>query len=192
MPDIEWQQGTWTNPPEAAVVGDDGLLVTAREGSDAWRLTSYGFIHESEHALLAPLPEGSAMEVEFTAAFAEQFDQAGIFVRASATHWIKAGVEYADGAAQVGAVVTDIMSDWSLSPVPTWTGRRVIVRVSRVGNAVTVRASIAGDPLQLVRVAPLAADVAVQAGPFVCAPTRAGLAVPIHAWRRTSPDSSLH
>ena len=47
------------------------------EGSDARRIASYGFIHDSEHALLAAFPGDSAVEVEFTAAFSEQFDQAG-------------------------------------------------------------------------------------------------------------------
>ena len=43
---------------------------------------------------------------------------AGIFIRVSAEQWAKAGVEYADGSLQVGAMVTDGSSDWSLAPVP--------------------------------------------------------------------------
>ena len=190
--DIPWSAGSWTHPPVAAERAGDDLLVTAAEGSDAWRLTSSGFIHDSEHALLAPFPAGGAVEVEFTASFSRQFDQAGVFVRASPTRWIKAGVEFADGSAQLGAVVTDGASDWSLAPVPDWTGRRVLVRASRDGDAITVRAGLAGASLQLVRVIPFPPDLAASAGPFVCAPTRAGLVVPIHAWRATAPDAALH
>ena len=192
MPDIAWSDGRWTHPPEAAVEQDGDLLVTAVEGSDAWRITSYGFVHDSEHALLVPFHDGSAMEVEFTAAFSQQFDQAGLFVRVSAERWIKAGVEFADGRAQVGAVVTDGMSDWSLAPVPDWTGRRITIRASREGTAITVRAGRSDTDLQLVRVIPFAADLDADAGPLVCAPTRAGLQVPIHRWRTTDPDSGLH
>ena len=191
-----WEQGRWTHEPAHVEVSGSDILVTAVEGSDAWRITSYGFIHDSEHALLAAFPDDSAVEVEFTAAFSEQFDQAGVFVRFDDEHWVKAGVEYADGACQVGAVVTNGTSDWSLAPVPQWRDRRVLVRVSRSGNAMTVRAGLAGPDAnaepRLVRVLPVPPGAAAEAGPFVCSPTRAGLIVPVRAWRLTDPDASLH
>ncbi|MEV7631797.1 DUF1349 domain-containing protein [Microbacterium sp. NPDC089318] len=192
MSQTPWSAGRWTHLPEhVETVGGD-LLVTAVEGSDAWRLTSYGFVHDSEHALLAPFENESAVEVQFTAAFGEQFDQAGVFVRVSEVHWVKAGVEFADGRPQVGAVVTQERSDWSLAPVPDWAGRRVLVRVSRSGDALTIRAAVDEGELRLVRVVPFPPDAVAEAGPFVCAPTRAGLTVPLHAWRITEPDAALH
>ncbi|WP_159813922.1 DUF1349 domain-containing protein [Actinomyces sp. zg328] len=196
MTRIAWDQGRWTHEPARAEVSGGDLLVTAVEGSDAWRITSYGFIHDSEHALLAAFPDDCAVEVEFTAAFREQFDQAGVFVRLDDEHWVKAGVEYADGACQVGAVVTSGSSDWSVAPVPRWRDHRVLVRVSRSGGAMTVRAGLIGADgaadLRLVRVLPIPAGARAEAGPLVCSPTRAGLTVPIHAWRLTEPDASLH
>src|SRR5919107_356761 len=159
MTNLPWSAGRWTHPPAAAEERGSDLAVTAVEGSDAWRLTSYGFVHDTEHALLAPFAEGSAMEVEFTADFSAQFDQAGVFVRVSAEHWVKAGVELADGTPSVGAVVTDGRSDWSLAPVPNWAGTRVRLRVSRSGDALTVRSCSGDGPLQLVRVIPLAPDL---------------------------------
>lgn len=192
MTSIHWGSGRWTHPPVAAVERGSDLLVTAGEGSDAWRTTSYGFVHDSEHALLAPFDQDTAVEVEFTAAFSQQFDQAGIFVRVSETHWVKAGVEYADGRPQLGAVVTDGRSDWSLAPVPDWRDRRVLMRVSRSGDALTIRAAVDGGDLQLVRLVPFAPDLVARAGPFTCAPTRAGLTITFHAWRTTVADAALH
>lgn len=192
MTSILWSGGKWTNAPASAIVSDGDLLVTAVEGSDAWRLTSYGFVHASEHALVTAFPNESAMEVEFGAEFSAQFDQAGLFVRVSDEHWVKASVEYADGRPQVGAVVTQGRSDWSLAPVPGWLNQRILVRVSRSGDALTIRAGIAGEELQLVRVVPLDPAAVAEAGPFACAPSRAGLVVPFHRWSATSPDSSLH
>lgn len=192
MARIPWSRGRWTHPPVSAIESGEDLLVTAVEGSDAWRHTSYGFVHDSEHALLAPFEGESAVEVEFSTAFREQFDQAGVFLQVSAEHWIKAGVEFADGRPQVGAVVTNGRSDWSLAPVPSWIDRRVTVRVSRSGDALTVRARCEGEEFRLVRVVPLAPELEVEAGPFVCAPTRAGLTVPLHEWRSTAPDAALH
>src|SRR3712207_7259187 len=53
---------------------------------------------------LAPMPIDSAVEVEFVLDLAAQFDQAGVWLHLSPTHWVKAGVELSDGVAQVGAV----------------------------------------------------------------------------------------
>ena len=192
MNDIAWDAGKWTTPPERHEIKDDGLYVTARKHSDAWRITSYGFIHDSEHALLAPFEQDSAVEVSFRLNFSAQFDQAGVFIRADETRWIKAGIEWSDGQESVGAVVTRGVSDWSLSPTPGWDGRLVTMRASRSGNAVTIRARVDEEPWRLVRVAPLDPDAVVSAGPFCCAPTRSGLTVHFTSWRTTPPDVSLH
>ncbi|RWZ51541.1 DUF1349 domain-containing protein [Labedella phragmitis] len=189
---VEWTEGRWTTTPTAVVESTDGLLVTATEGSDAWRVTSYGFVHDTEHALVTTLDEGRAVEVTFSAEFSGEFDQAGVFVRAAEDVWIKAGVEYADGALGVGAVVTNGVSDWSIGPVPEWAGRPITVRASRSGDAVTIRARAGDEPFRLLRVAPFPEAAAVEAGPFCCAPTRSGLEVLFRSWVETGADASLH
>lgn len=190
---IDWSAGAWSHRPAAVEFSDDGVLhATAVEGSDAWRHTSYGFVHDSEHALLAPFRPGTAMEVEFGTPFTKQFDQAGLFVRASAERWVKAGIEFADGVAHIGAVVTDQHSDWSASPAPEWCDTKVTFRVSWADDALTIRARREGSSWQLVRLLPFAATHGVTAGPFLCAPTRYGLEVPFYDWRTGEPDSSLH
>lgn len=189
---VPWQDGSWTHAPaDVESIGTE-LHVTAARGSDAWRLTSYGFVHDTEHALVTPFDPGRAVEVSFVADFAEQFDQAGVFLRVDAEHWVKAGVEYADGALQVGAVVTEGRSDWSVAPVPAWHGRTVTVRASWADDALTVRARCGQDPSQLVRVLPFPGDRLVSAGPYVCAPTRAGLTVTLRSWETTAADVGLH
>lgn len=189
---LAWAEGAWSHPPVAVRDDGDDLVVTAAEGSDAWRRTAYGFVHDSAHALLAPFSAGTAVEVEFTADFDAQFDQAGVFVHVDGERWTKAGVEFADGVLGAGAVVTDGFSDWSVGAVPEWRGARLLVRVSRSGDAMTVRAGVAGGPLRLLRVAPFPDALAATAGPFLAAPTRAGLAVRFHVWRVTAADASLH
>ena len=189
---ILWSTGTWTTGPVSAVEDGPDLLVTAVEGSDAWRHTAYGFVHDDAHALLAPMPASAAVEVTFDATFTEQFDQAGVMLRADAETWIKAGVEFADGVPQLGAVVTLGRSDWSVRPVPTWAGQVVTLRASRHGDAVTIRARVGEGPFELVRVASFPADADVAAGPYCCAPTRDGLVVRFRTWRVGPPDASLH
>ncbi len=187
---VKWGTGVWTNPPASVIEDAEGLSVTAVEGSDAWRHTSYGFVHDSEHALVAPLAIGAAIEVSLRTTFTGQFDQAGVFVRADAEHWVKAGLEFADGVLNLGAVVTLERSDWSVAPVD-WNGRTVTVRVSRAAESLTVRARVDGEPFRLVRVAPFVGGE-VAAGPFLCAPTRSGFTARFLSWRLGAADASLH
>ncbi len=188
---IAWDAGTWTNDPQT-VTETDALEVTAIEGSDAWRHTAYGFVHDTEHALLAPLAVGEAMEVSFRAPWDGQFDQAGVFVRIDAEHWMKAGVEYADDHLGLGAVVTAGGSDWSVGHVDEWLESEITVRVSRWTDAVIVRASADDGPWRLVRVAPFDGTAAASAGPLLAAPTRAGFTARFTRWTRSEADVDLH
>ncbi len=188
---VSWSDGVWSTAPEAIALDGEQLLVTSRPESDMWRVTSYGFVHDDGHGLLVDLPDRSAVEVSFIADFDQQFDQAGVLLRADERHWIKSGVEYADGAPQVGAVVTADVSDWSTAPFPQWHGREVTVRASRSGDAVTIRARADG-PWQLVRLAPIDPALAWKAGPFTCAPSRSGLVVRFTRFALGPADRSLH
>lgn len=190
---IGWDSGLWTTPPVATSRDGDDLLVTAVEGSDFWQRTLYGFQHESGHALLAPWDRQRAIEVSFRIdTFTDLYDQAGLMLRVDADRWIKTGVEVNDGVPHVGAVVTDQYSDWSLAPVPEWTGETVTLRASYADGAVTLRARAGDTPWRTIRVAPFRHPEAAMAGPFTCAPTRAGLQVRFTGWVETAPDLALH
>lgn len=191
---VPWSSGSWSNEPASVTPDGDELIVEAVEGSDAWRRTAYGFTHDSEHALLQELPAGSAVEVEFDAtSLREQFDQAGVFLFADAEHWVKAGLERSDGVLGTGAVVTVGRSDWSVGAVPEWSEQRVTVRVSRLQDAVVVRARSAQErEFRLLRVAPFPVERPLRAGPFLAAPSRPGLRVRFTAWRLDAEDAELH
>ena len=190
--ELSWSDGEWLNPPAGAREDGSHLLVTTRRDSDFWRTTSYGFVHDDGHALLYPFPPGTAVEVSFVAGFSELFDQAGALVRVDPGTWIKAGIELSDGALQLGAVVTHGTSDWSLAPVPEWAGREVTVRVSRAGDAVTVRARCDDGPWRMVRLAWLDPAADASAGPFCCSPQRAGLQVRFTRLTSGPADATLH
>lgn len=189
---VDWSDGQWRNPPESEQVGPAGLEILTGDKTDMWRETSYGFIHDNGHALLAPLADGEAMECDVDARYTEQFDQAGMLVWSADTHWIKCGIENADGVAQKGAVVTAGTSDWSASPAPEWSTGTTTFRVSRLGDALTIRARRPGEPWQLVRLAPIDPARDWRAGPYAASPSRAGLRVLFVSWRRGPADSTLH
>jgi regulation of enolase protein 1 (concanavalin A-like superfamily) len=130
--------------------------------------------------------------VGFFADFDQQFDQAGICARTDETRWTKAGVEFSDGELQASAVVTNGMSDWSVAPVPDWSGSEVTVRVSRSGTALTVRIRHGDDPWRLLRVAPVDPSAVAYAGPYCCAPERDGLTVTFTRWVAGPADEALH
>ena len=191
MKEISWDQGVWLNPPVKAVDKNSQLKVTTVHESDFWRNTSYGFVHDSGHALLTDFPAHSSMEVTFILDYSGQFDQAGIIVYSDSQHWVKAGVESADGFPQVGAVVTSINSDWSLAPVPTWMGKQVTVRASRTRDALTIRARC-GEDDQLIRLAPIDASLPMSAGPHCASPVSTLLEVTFTRWTHGDADFTLH
>jgi regulation of enolase protein 1 (concanavalin A-like superfamily) len=188
---VAWESGEWVNPPVSTAASPTEFLVTTVHESDFWRNTSYGFVHDSGHALLVDFPDNSAMEVSFILDYTGQFDQAGIIVYSDSQHWIKAGVESADGAPQVGAVVTSINSDWSLAPVPEWMGREVTVRASRAGDALSIRVRC-GDDNRLVRLAPIDASLNWRAGLHCASPVSQSLDVRFTQWCTGRADLTLH
>jgi len=189
---LAWGAGEWLNEPESWI--DDGghLHVTARQGSDFWQVTSYGFRRDSGHALLHPLDQDSAIEVSFRADFSHLYDQAGVLLRVDESTWIKAGIEHTDGVPHLSAVVTRGFSDWSTFPVPDWNGREVTIRMSRTGDAVTVRGRVDDEPRVMIRLAPLDSAAVATAGPFCAAPERAGLTVEFTRMRLGPSDPALH
>lgn len=198
---IAWESGRWTTHPTAARqrAGKAGPELYVQPGpySDAWRTTSYGFVHDNENALVVPFEHGTSVEVVVTARFEAQFDQAGLFLTAGPERWVKAGLELSDGVLQVGAVVTHGTSDWSVAPVPQWLGRDVRVRASWGGDAVTIRAGLnaTGEPLNLVRVLHWDPDLITEAGPYACTPTRGAddpLVVRFIEWSMGTADRELH
>ena len=184
-------QGEWLNEPEAVTVSGSSLLVTAKANSDFWRTTSYGFVHDSGHAMLNDFPQDSAVELTWRLNYREQFDQAGLMVWADEENWTKAGIEFADGSPQLGAVVTKVMSDWSVAPVPDWMDKLVQLRVSRSGDALTIRAKCQGD-WKLVRLSPLDPSLDWKVGLHVASPSRAGLTVEFVELKVGAADESLH
>lgn len=192
MRDIGWDTAVWLNEPPGVRIDGRDLLVTTARNSDFWRTTSYGFETDTGHALLAPFPGDTAVEVAFVAAFEEMYDQAGVMVRVDPRTWLKAGIEMTEGVPHLSAVMTDGRSDWSLAPVPEWTGQTVLVRVSRSGDALTVRARAGREPWRTVRLAPLPPSAPAMAGPFCCSPQRAGLNVRFTRFAIGPADAGLH
>ncbi|EGX95653.1 hypothetical protein CCM_00307 [Cordyceps militaris CM01] len=86
----------------------------------------------------------ASVQVTVTAPWRTLYDQGGLVLAyppssgraaaAAGARSIKAGVEFTDGAPALGVVGTDILSDWSLSPIVDTARASVTVRIERQGT----------------------------------------------------------
>ncbi|KAH9088661.1 hypothetical protein LEN26_019440 [Aphanomyces euteiches] len=198
---VDFASGTSISPPESLETLADGSIVVAPVvGNDAWCRTAYGYSRLDASRLIgADLPAGRAVELAFRGNFGNPFDQAGLFLdvkfpegHAEDVNWVKAGIEFCDGALQVGAVVTRGWSDWSTSHVPTWADKTITIRVSRARDVLIVRAKIDGEPFRLLRLAYLDPAAVVSAGPYLGTPFKSGLRVNFVSWKTGPADTEFH
>ncbi|MBO9125009.1 MULTISPECIES: DUF1349 domain-containing protein [unclassified Rhizobium] len=181
---------TWLNPPPSAEQGNDGLHVRSGEKTDFWQGTYYGFHRDDGHFLHRPRHGDFTAELSFSADYQALYDQAGIMLRAGATHWMKCGIEYTDGARHFSVVVTNGNSDWSAFRIDH-DFARMSVRVTRNGDALFIqyRTDMMAD-WRMARLAwfdPKFAELMV--GPVFCSPQRGGFEATFHDFSLSDPLS---
>lgn len=164
--------GTWLNPPPSSNLTVETLTIETGARTDFWRDTLYGFRRDSGHALLLPVEGDFTAHVSFEGDYTALYDQAGFMIRQDEGHWIKAGVEFSDGMANLSVVVTREASDWSTLAIPGLVEPQRL-RLTRLGAAVVIQARNAANRWQLLRVAPFPKGPAL-IGPMACSPERAG------------------
>ncbi len=153
----------WLHEPDHWSLDGDVLTVRAEPETDFWRTTHTGFIADNGH-----FADTGEMGLRFRGEFQAQYDQAGLMLRVDAEHWVKAGLEFADGRLWLSVVVTNGVSDWSQQPAPEpdadgwWS-----IRAVREHDAIQI---LCAD--QPVRLAPLADGAA--SGPMCAAPKGPG------------------
>lgn len=171
---IPFDRGVWLNPPAVKQVSTDRLMFETDENTDFWRETHYGFIHSNGHALLFDMPDQFVAEVTFSGQFTSKYEQAGLLLWESESRWIKAGIENADGRANLAVVVTDGKSDWSMTPVDgeasCWTIRMTITETATIIHA------RGENSWKILRVANFVSRAA-RIGPMACSPLNGGLRV---------------
>lgn len=165
-------QMTWLNPPASSSLQDGALHVTTADRTDFWRATFYGFTRDTGHFLHQPITGDFTATVTVQGDYDTLYDQAGLMLRLSDTHWIKAGVEHTDGAPVFSTVVTNGWSDWATMPLP-FDGRTIRLRLTRHAEAVRVQVGHPDGHWIMARLAYLP-DLPAQIGIMACAPERSG------------------
>ncbi|PTB64448.1 hypothetical protein BBK36DRAFT_1171015 [Trichoderma citrinoviride] len=125
-PSFTWH---WRNNPGVKPVSPLGRTVTidVPPDTDIWRpaLSKHNFTAPYLYTAV-PASRFQSVQVTVTAPWKTLYDQGGLVLSFPNKHnspnrerFIKAGIELNDGAPALGVVATDILSDWSLSPIIT-------------------------------------------------------------------------
>jgi regulation of enolase protein 1 (concanavalin A-like superfamily) len=168
---------TWLNsPPFFTRTATEFRIKTGNE-TDFWRETFYGFWRDNGHFLYQSVKGDFSAEVTIKGHFDELYDQAGLMMRLSEVHWIKAGIEYTDGKPYFSVVITNDASDWSQVEVPIDPdGFRM--RLTRHREAIRVQYLDHTDRhWKLARLGYLPPSEAIDVGMMCCSPRREGFEV---------------
>ena len=172
----------WLNEPASWQRTGDVLRVSVDPGTDFWRTTGYGYVHDNGHVYGEPLPGDLDVSVRVRGAFANQYDQAGIMLRADEHTWLKTGLEFFEGRPRLSTVVTMGCSSWMVADLPPGTDE-VALRVSRRGDAVEVRYAAGDGAAELAALVFMPPGREMLAGIVCAAPEGAGFSVAFHDLR---------
>lgn len=184
---------TWLNPPPHHAFGDGAVHVRTGKETDFCRETFYGFWRDNGHFLYRPVEGDFSAEVTVKGDYQVLYDQAGLMLRLSETHWIKAGIEYTDGLAYFSVVVTNDTSDWSLVSIPN-DPNGVRIRLTRHAEAIRIQYLDSTDGhWKPVRLAYFPISRSVDVGMMCCSPQREGFEVTFSGFTVGPPISrQLH
>jgi regulation of enolase protein 1 (concanavalin A-like superfamily) len=177
----------WLNEPASWQRTGDVLRVSVDPGTDFWRATGYGYIHDNGHVYGELLPADLDVSVRVRGSFASQYDQAGIMLRADEQTWLKTGVEFFEGRPRLSTVLTLGWSSWIVADLPAGTDE-VTLRVSRRGEAVEVRYTTGTGRAELAALMFLPPARELLAGICCAAPEGGGFTVDFHELRAVGRD----
>lgn len=166
----------WLNEPATWVLEDNVLRVTTDASTDFWRGTHYGFVRDSGHCFGARTEGDFTAQVRIRGGFESLYDQAGLMVRIDEANWVKAGVEFTDGALLLSSVLTVGQSDWAVGSSLATAGE-FWLRATVSKGVLKLQFSTDGKTWPLLRLAPFPVAQSWLVGPMCCTPERAGLVV---------------
>ena len=184
---------SWFNAPQASEIRSDALWVKTADRTDFWRGTFYDFWRDTGHFGYVTVTGDFSAEVTVDARYEVLYDQAGLMMRQSEAHWIKAGTEFSDGQLCMSVVVTNNYSDWSMQPLAS-SANALRLRLTRHGSAVRIQYLRESDKRwQLVRLAYFPPTESIDVGVMCCSPERAGFEVTFRDFLvGPAIDRSLH
>ena len=187
-----FQDMQWLNEPPTWGLDGDRLVAAPGAETDFWRETFYGFVHDNGHLYYRDVAGDFTAEVTLVGRYENTYDQSGLMLRVDERHWVKAGLELADGVVLMSTVLTREHSDWSVLALADYAGT-LSVRLTRHGDAIRVEFRVPGGNWQLQRLGYLPLPETCLVGLMCCSPVRAGFEARFEDFAVTEPISrDLH
>lgn len=183
----------WFNEPARWRRSGPEVTLTTKPGTDFWRRTHYGYVHDNGHFLGTRILGDFVATAEVDGDYTDQYDQAGLMVRLDAERWVKVGAELVDGGIEMSAVFTHGVSDWSMVPLGILDGP-LHLRLTRTKDSLGVEFSLDAAQTWIThRLGYLPPDLPAYVGPMAASPKGEGFEVTFRAItiRRTSDRSDL-
>jgi regulation of enolase protein 1 (concanavalin A-like superfamily) len=165
----------WFNEPQQWEADARSLSMFVTPKTDYWRITHYGFTVDDGPFYYTTQGGEFEVKVKLTGGYKARFDQMGLMLRISEKHWIKAGIEYAEGTFNVSTVVTRKKSDWSVMPLEA-APPSIWIKAVRQSDAVTVSYSLDGGCYEMVRMAYFPDKKPIMVGMTAASPDGEGFA----------------
>lgn len=166
----------WLNLPKDYSIEDNQITITTQPYTDLWQRTYYHFRNDNAPMLQMETDElyfSFVVKTDFTTA-QQRFDQCGVVMYLDSENWLKASVEYENGAFQhLGAVVTNHgYSDWTTTEISAET-RQMWYRLSRRGQDFRLECSQDGVKFSQMRICHIAkATDKICFGIYACSPEK--------------------
>lgn len=166
----------WLNEPSGWQRAGDVLTVSVDQGTDFWRETGYGYIHDNGHVYGEVIAGDLDVSVRVRVNFTSHYDQAGVMLRVDERTWLKTGLEQFEGRPRLSTVLTLGQSSWTVADLPE-TADEITLRASRRGDAVEVRYTVGEGTSELAALVFLPPGTEVLAGVMCAAPEGPGFTV---------------
>lgn len=167
---------TWLHEPAHWQEANGKLTQISPPGTDYWRTTHYGFVHDNGPFRYQEQAGNFEVKVCITGKYHELYHHAGLMIRMDDRNWIKAGIEFLNGMQSVGAVVTREFSDWSVLPLPD-NPPSIWLRLQRYHDTVQVSYSHDDEKWKMIRLAYFPPQTTVKIGMMAAAPGKEPLEV---------------
>lgn len=164
----------FTRPPEQYSISQEKIEITTQPHTDLWQRTYYHFRNDNAPLLQMETDEpyfSFVVKTDFTDA-GHRFDQCGIVLYLDSENWLKASVEYENGAFQhLGSDVTNEgYSDWATTAIDGQI-RTMWYRLSRWEDDYRVECSPDGVAFSQMRICHLRkGGGTIRFGLYACSP----------------------